>query len=276
MGIDELKLRSCKYSEIKSKLIESRKREFEDEVIEQKIKICEEIIEYSLYLYASTNDIVNLSPTGERVNEKDTWVSEMYERNFLYLISSYELGRSGLINSANVLLRSIFEVVCHIYFMHLTTDEELQLFLRNELCKQNPLSKAELKVIRSNYKFFSPGFVRGLLYENSKRVSMDNIYSDMSKRAHASVTSAKSSFTSDPDMLDDTLCGILSLGIANVVAYWEVWFDTLNKNNINKFDFLLEKMHKELNMIPFDIIPNKPDMLTKIHFKSLESIEKSE
>ncbi len=277
MGIDELNLSNCNYSEVESKLKEVRTRELENGLIQHKMEICEDIIEYSLNLYQATNKIYNAKyiSTGITVNEKDTWISRMYEKNCIYLISAYELCRYGFINPAYVVLRSVFEVVDQIYLMRLTGIES-DLFLKMELKDQTPLSEADTKKIKHKYSYFSPSKVKKILYEeNTKKLSdITEFYGLISKRAHACVNSSNSSFTVDQGMLDDTLIGILSLGIANLIAYWEVRFDIFNDNEIRKFDFILKKIRRDCDVIPFDIIPNKSNILASVKFKNLESIEK--
>jgi hypothetical protein len=264
MVIDELNLSSYDYSGIVSKLEEARTRELNNDLIQHKVQICEDIIEYSLELCNST---------GTAVNGKDIWISRMYERNCIYLISAYELCRCGLINPANVILRSIFEVVDQIYLMRLTSTES-DLFLKMDLQDQIPLNSRDSEKIQKKYRRFSPAKVREILYEkNTKRLDVKKFYEIISKRAHPSVKSAYSSFTTNPDMLDDTLLGIISLGIANLIAYWEAQFDVFTDYEVGKFDFILEKIHEDLDVMPFDIIPNHPDILSNVKFKDLESIE---
>lgn len=274
MEIDEL-LSSCDYSEVESKLKEVRTKELENDLIQHEIEIYKDIIEYSLYLYQATNKIYNAiyKSTGITVNEKDTWISRMYEKNCIYLISAYELCRYGFINPAYVILRSVFEVVDQIYLVQFTSVES-NLFLKMELNDQTQLIKADTEEIRRKYNYFSPKKVRDILYEENttKLAEIEEFYKSISKRAHASVKSSHSSFTVDQDMLDDTLLGILSLGIANLIAYWEVRFDVFNDNEIRKFDFILKKIRRDCDVIPFDIIPNKPNILSSVKFKDLESI----
>ena len=289
-GISVLDLKNYSYNEVESKLIEIRTRELDNEGTKSKTKIFEEIIEYSLYLYGATNRIVdtNYRLTGERVNDKDTWISEMYERNCIYLISAYELCRSGFMNPAYVILRSVFEVVNKIYYMHLATEDAFEFLLKVETdeSSDNPLTASEMQKLKRKpdkkkpekvgYDYFSPKFIRDELYEldSDKKRNIEELYRIISKRTHPTVTSAHSSFTIDEEMLDDTLIGIMTLGIANVIVYWETWFNLLNDNGIAKCDSLFKKMHQNLDVILIDIVPNKGNILPDIIFKDLESIER--
>lgn len=289
-GISVLDLKNYSYNEVESKLIEIRTRELDNEGTKSKTKIFEEIIEYSLYLYGATNRIVdtNYRLTGERVNDKDTWISEMYERNCIYLISAYELCRSGFMNPAYVILRSVFEVVNKIYYMHLATEDAFEFLLKVETdeSSDNPLTASEMQKLKRKpdkkkpekvgYDYFSPKFIRDELYEldSDKKRNIEELYRIISKRTHPTVTSAHSSFIIDEEMLDDTLIGIITLGIANVIVYWETWFNLLNDNGIAKCDSLFKKMHQNLDVILIDIVPNKGNILPDIIFKDLESIER--
>lgn len=216
--------------------------------LKDECKLVEETIEYSYYLkYVIEEAFKSKSQsTHQRLSAEESLIPILYARNIDYLFSSYELALKGFSLQSNSIMRSVLEVVCQIYLLHLTTKEK-DLFLKNELGTLNPTEEAEFKKI---YKFLSPAKVRETLYSETKLRGVRDLYSDLSKKSHPSIIGAFGSLTRNTVSIEDTLFGILTIGMSNIIAYWEVYDELLSSLNTTEYSSLLSKYEYMIDLVP--------------------------
>lgn len=216
--------------------------------LKDECKLVEKTIEYSYYLKDVSEEVFKnkSQSTHQRLSDEDSLIPILYARNIDYLFSSYELALKGFSLQSNSIMRSVLEVVCQIYLLHLTTKEK-DLFLKNELGKLNPTEKAEFQKI---YKFLSPAKVRETLYSETKRRGVRDLYSELSKKSHPSIIGAFGSLTKNTVSIEDTLVGILTIGMSNIIAYWEVYDESLSSLNTTEYSSLLSKYEYMIDLVP--------------------------
>lgn len=270
MDIKDLKLENYRYIDLESKIRATINKNMADETLQNEIKVCNKIIEYSLYLRDAFK-ILSYKiaiETGKRQKEINSLIFALYLRNCDYLISSYELCTSGFINATIVIQRSIFEANEGMYFLHIKeNDRAADLFVKKET---QQLSNEERREIKNEFNYFKPSEIRKILYEDTKKTKLNDLYEDISRRAHPSIKSTFASYIEDPEFIRDSLRGIIFVGIANIVAFWEVNYNTFNQYKITKVDFILNKTVKELGVLPYDMIPSNPKIIDKIKIRNYE------
>ncbi|MCZ7383287.1 MAG: hypothetical protein O8C63_00880 [Candidatus Methanoperedens sp.] len=226
-----------------------------------KIDLIKEVIDYSLHLRYVMNAVFfeEVQKTGKKLDGPTALIPFLYDKNNHYLIAAYKLAVFGLINPSNSILRAIFEGITQIYLLYLTNNEA-ELYYKKQLGLLTPVEKKELK---NKYHNLKPQMVRNILYCESKKKQIEDFYSVISNTTHPSIIGAMGDIGLEDEIMKDTLGGILALGSANIIAYYEIYSDDLD-NNCEIPNDLLYKVSKELDGFMIDIIPNKPTYSEKL------------
>lgn len=247
------------YDEIIKKL-ENRKDQISIDFHKETVLI-KEIIEESFYLHGIINEIhrTNFDRTGIKLDGPEALLHFLFHRNNHYLIASYKLALKGLNNPSYAILRSVFETILHSYMLHLT-DEEAKLFFKFET---NQLTSKEEREVNSKYQRFAPRIIRKLLYEGQKLEQIFEFYKVISTSTHPSIKHAFEDMVYDKETTEDLLWLLLSLGIANIMAFGEVYFDSIKPTIAKELEELIKRVALELDAYP-DLIPNKPEYKDKL------------
>lgn len=223
--------------------------------------LIKEIIEESFHFHEILNDLIRakFKETGKKLDGPEAILHFLFSRNNHYLIASYTLALKGLNNPSYTILRSVYETILHSYMLHLT-DEEAKLFFKFET---NQLTSEEERKVNRKYQRFAPRIIRKLLYEGQKLDKIKKFYEHVSISAHPSIKHAMGDFGYDKETTKDHFYLLLSLGIANIIAFSEVYFDSIKPTVAKELEELIKRVALELEAYP-DLIPNKPKYKDKL------------
>lgn len=230
-----------------------------------KIDVLQHSIEVSYNIDVGLNSSFyhTYKTTGKEQTGPKALIPLLFIRNFHYLIAVHELASRGIINPSYLNLRAVFEGIMHIYLLQLT-DKEADLCYKKEMGKLNPEEEKELK---KKYQWLKPSKVRNILYSDTKKNQVDELYKMVSGSAHPTIKGAASDFQLKHLIISDVFDVSLALSAANLIAIHECHIETIGEKEREDIANVLERICKEYdNQMP-DLVPNNPQLVEKLNIR---------
>lgn len=224
------------------------------------IDLIQEILGNLSHLIITISDVV-LDKSRNTGNEDKPrgLILPLFTRNVSYLIASHKLMLLGLNNPSKSTLRTVMEGITQIYLVY-STKIEAELIYKKEL---DILTDDEINIFKNKYKYMPPREVRKLLYTGEKKIKIDTLYNEISNASHPTIKGIMSDIQLSDGPTNDTIYVILAFGMANIIAFLEVYSDKLDENTIENSAKLLDKCAKKCGGV-VDLVPNHPSILEKL------------
>jgi len=158
-----------------------------------------------------------------------------------------------------------------IYLLQLT-EKEADLCYKKEI---GDLTLEEKNELRKNYEWFKPAKVREILYSNTKKQQVDDLYRIVSNCAHPTVKGSMNDFQLNHGVISDVLDVSLALSVANLIAIHESYFELIGEKEIDDIVYVLDMISKEYNNQIPDMVPNNPNIIDKLRI-NLEKMNEYE
>lgn len=197
---------------------------------------------------------------GETLSGPKILIPFLLEKANYYLIASYELSCLGLYNPASSLLRTIYETITKIYFLHLA-GEDAEIMYKHDL--KLKLTECEKAILTKN-QFFKQKVIIGKLYSQELQKSLQSFYNAISTSTHPSIMAAHNDIDYNETLTEDRLGFIIDLECALLIVLCETNIPYIDPSTNTAVQEFIKGAGVTSPSLP-NFIPDNPAFSAKLH-----------